>query len=324
MFVGGSGGIIDMTRKSVLDDTVGPQYLWGDDELINYLNIILEELYRETMLIEDRVTVALTQYKLLSDLGIYTTDDRVLNIKEGAYLLNPDETSRQRTLKRTSEAFMDQLRKSWREDPQLNTGDLALPRRYIPKCGNGYFYIYPKYPIAGVVTGASNITFTAATKQISITGDDFTTHYAVGDQINISGMTSNNGYVTVAAVTALIITTNEALINESLTSAVLRKVCNTLITVVNRLPLLPFTTADLTANPPVSPEIKSMYHRELMYGIGREAYLKKDTETYNPEESASNGKRFEVLKAKVKKDLTFQDRSERQVPSGRGGIWKSY
>jgi hypothetical protein len=322
------GEIINLTRSTVLDDTIEP-FLWGNDEIIHYLNIITEELYRETLLVEDRSTVSLTQYKLLSNMGLYTTDDLVLNIKEGAYLLH-HHPGHPRTLIRTSEAYMDQWHRNWREEHH-HEGEWHGPRRYIPECGKGYFYIYPKYHRKGEVVGVSSISFTAATSQISITGVDedgnpwnFTTHYDVGDEINISGTVKNNGYVTVASLTASEITVNQALSDEFLTSATLRKVCNTLITVVNRLPLAPFTTADITANPPVAPEIKAMYHRELIYGIGREAFLKEDTQTLDPASSDKNGKRFEILKAKVKKDLIFLDRSERQVRSGRSGIWKSY
>src|SRR4030042_1655229 len=108
MYVGGDGGIIDLTRKTVLDDTVGPEYKWKDDELIHYFNIIYEELYSETLLVEDHVTVALTQLKLLSNLGIYDLDDLVLNVKDGAKL-SVNRNRNYGVLKRTSEAYMDQL-----------------------------------------------------------------------------------------------------------------------------------------------------------------------------------------------------------------------
>jgi hypothetical protein len=317
MYIGGDGGVIDLTRKVVLDDTIGPEYLWKDDELIHYLNIIYEELYSETLLVEDRTTLALTQLKLLSNLGIYDLSDLVLNVKEGAKL-SVNTNRNHGVLKRSSEAYLDQLRPSWREVTD------TVPQRYLPECGRSSLEIYPKFKNTGEVVGASNIKFTLATKKIFKPGEDFTAHYAVGDEINISGTTLNNGYVTAAVVTATEITTNEALADESLTSATLRKVCDTLLMVVNRLPLVPFTVADITASPAVTPEIKTMYHRELIYGIGREAFLKEDTQTLDLQASDRNGKRFEAFKAKVKKDLAFLNRSERQGSSGRSGIWKSY
>jgi hypothetical protein len=317
MYVGGDGGIIDLTRKTVLDDTVGPEYKWKDDELIHYLNIICEELYSETFLVEDRATAALTQLKLLSNLGVYDLSALVLNVKDGAKL-SVNTNRNYGVLKRTSEAYLDQLRSAWREITD------TVPQRYIPDCGRNSMEIYPKFPNTGEVVGASNLTFTASTKKISKVGEDFTAHYVVGDEINISGTTLNNRYVTAAAVAATEITTNEVLVDESLTSATLRKVCDTLLMVVNRLPLTPFTVADLTASPGVAPEFKVKYHRELPYGIGREAFLKEDTQTLNPEASKSNGVRFEVLKTKIKNDLIFKNRSERQISSGHSGIWKSY
>jgi len=307
--------IIDLTRKTVLDDDVGPEYLWSSTELIHYLNIITEELYSETLLVEDRSTVSLVQLKLLSNMGQYDLDDLVLNVKEGAKL-SVNTNRNYGVLKRTSEVYMDQLRATWREITD------TVPTRYIPECGRSSLAIYPKFDATGEVVGVSNITFAAATKKISKVGEDFTAHYIVGDEINISGTTLNNRYVTAAVVAATEITTNEALVDESLTSATLRKVCDTLLMVVNRLPLAPFTVADITASPAVTPEIKAKYHRELIYGIGREAFLKEDSQTLNPEASISNGKRFEVLKAKVKKDLIFLNRSERQGSSANSGIWK--
>jgi len=307
--------IVDLTRSVVLDDTIEP-FLWSSTELIHCLNIIYEELYKETLLVEDRTTVALTQLKLLSNLGNHDLSDLVLNVKEGAKLtVNTDRNYG--VLKRASEAYMDQLRPTWREVTD------TVPQRYIPDCGRSSLDIYPKFDATGEVVGVSNITFTLSTKKISKVGEDFTAHYAVGDEINISGTILNNRYVTAAVVAATEITTNEALVGESLTSATLRKVCDTLLMVVNRLPLVPFTVADITASPGVTPEIKTMYHRELIYGIGREAFLKEDTQTLDLVASDRNGKRFEIFKAKVKKDLTFQNRSERQSSPGSSGIWKS-
>lgn len=309
------GEIIDLSRKVVLDDTVGPDYLWGNDELIHCLNIIYEELYRETLLVEDRTTVALTQLKLLSNLGGYDLDDRVLNVKEGAHL-SVNTTYNYGVLKRTSEAYLDQLRRDWREVTD------TIPRRYIPDAGRSSLEVYPKFPDTGEVVGSSNITFTASSHKISKIGEDFTAHYAVGDQINISGTDHNEGYVTATLVTATEVTVSEALTLETLTSATLRKVCDTLIMVVNRLPLAPFTVADIDASPAVAPEIKTMYHRELIYGIGREAFQKEDTQTLDLAAADRHGKRFEAFKARVKRDLVFLNRSERQGRPGSSGIWK--
>jgi hypothetical protein len=119
-------------------------------------------------------------------------------------------------------------------------------------------------------------------------------------------------------------TTTVALVTEPNQSATIRKVCDTLLMVVNRLPLLPFTVADITASPAVAPEIKTMYHRELIYGIGREAFQKEDTQTLDLAAADRNGKRWESFKQRVNRDLAFKNRSERQGGSRSSGIWKSY
>ena len=315
MYIGGDGQIIDLTRKTVLDDTVGPEYKWKDDELIHYLNIITEELYKETFLVEDRATVALTQLKLLSNMGQYDLDDLVLNVKEGAKL-SVNTNRNYGVLKRVSEAYLDQLRPTWREITD------TVPTQFIPDCGRSSLEIYPKFNDDGEVIGTSDISFAAST--ITRAGEDFSAHYAVGDEINIDGTTLNDSYRTLATVGTTTMTTTVALVTESLTSATLRKVCDTLLMVVNRLPLIPFTVADITASPGVTPEIKVSYHRKLIYGIGREAFLKEDTQTLNPKASEDNGKRFEALKAEVSRDLIFKNRSERQTSSRSSGIWKSY
>ena len=75
-----------------------------------------------------------------------------------------------------------------------------------------------------VHTGSSNITFTAATKKITITdsvGSFVTTGIVVGTEIVITSTTNNNKTVTVASVSGLEIVTNESLTDESNTSAVL-------------------------------------------------------------------------------------------------------
>lgn len=324
MYVGGDGGLIDLSRKTILDDDVDPKTgssadcLWSDTELFAYLNLITNELYEETFLVEDSTTVALTQIKLLSNLGNYDLDERVLNVKDGAKL-SVNTNTNYGVLKRTTEAFMDQWKTTWRE-----ITDTTTPLRYIPDPARKSLTIYPKFDDTGEVVGASNITFIASSKKISTsdTDEDFTEHYVVGDEINISGTDDNEGYVTATVVTATEITVSETLVNESLTSATLRKVCDTLLMVVNRLPLTAFTTADIDASPAVSPEFKSKYHHGLIYGIGREAFLKPDSQTLNPQASEMNGKRWEAFKNKIKHDLAPFTRSERQGKSGTSGIWK--
>lgn len=295
MYIGGDGGIIDITRRTVLDDTE-EDYAWKDIELIHYLNIIYEEICRELLLIEDDYTVALTQLKLLSNLGVYDLSELILNVKEGAKLSVNTGTDNG-VLQRVLESDMDKLHPAWRE----NTG---TPGVFLPNCVKKRLSVYPKFDDEGEYIGDGDISFTALTKTISQPGGDFS-DLEVGDEINIDGTDDNDGYKTVATAGTTSFTVNEVLVNEANTSAVIRKVRDTLLMVVYRLPLAPFTVADIDVTPGVTPEIKASYHRFLPYGIGREAFLKKDRKTYHPNESKENGDHWEQFKAGVKAGLIF-------------------
>ena len=284
--------IIDLAREEVLDDTKVP-YLWKTTGLIFFLNEALNEFCRETWIITDQTTAAVTQIKLLSNLGIYPLDERVLNIKSARFLNTNDGTW---PLSKKSEAYLDASYSNWR----ATTG---TPKAYCPDAEAKSLSIYPKYDTDGEVIGASNITFTAATKKISKPGASFTTAFPIGTEFRVSGTTSNDGYFTVANVADTEITVNEVLVNEGPVSAVLRKVRNTLLMVVNRLPLTSLTPADYGAVVPVVPEIKSLYHGGLIYGIGKFAFAKPDTDTFDKARSEQYRVLFELVKARAKADV---------------------
>lgn len=300
--------IINITRSAVLDDTEVP-LLWTDTELVFDLNLVVDELCTDTLLVEDSTTAALTQLKLLSNLGVYSIDERTVNVKPGAKL-TVNTTRNYGVLLRYSEAYMNHVSPTWQEI--TNT----VPTIYIPDCARNIIRIYPKFDDTGEVLGSSNISFDAVTKTITKPGETFSSHYAAGDQINVDGTTSNDGYLTLVTVGTTTMTVSETLVDEVSTSATLRKVCDTVQMVVNRTMLTPFTVSGMTTE---TPEFKAKYHRKLMYGIGREAFLKRDTETYNPGTSEACGIKFELLKAEIRADLGFKNQSERQT---NAGIWK--
>ncbi len=284
--------IINLERESILDDVKKP-YLWGDAELIFDLNEALNELCREVWLITDQSTASLTQIKLLSNVGLYALDDRVVNVKS-ARLASGNQWGK--PLTRTTESWLDQNYSNWRN----RTG---TPEAYAPDAASGYLSIYRKFDNVGEVIGAADISFAEATKIISKVGATFTAHYAAGDSIVITGTASNDGTFTVSLVTDTQITVNEALVDEANTSAILRKVRDTLLMIVNRIPLTPFTVSDIGATPAISPEIKSVYHGGLLHGIAKRAYLKQDTETYDPQKAERHRLLFEQFKARAKTDL---------------------
>ncbi len=284
--------IIGLERESILDDAKEP-YLWSNTELVFDLNEALNELCREVWLITDQTNAAVREIKLLSNVGLYSLDERVVNVKS-ARLKSGSQWGQ--PLTKTSEAWLDQNRANWRE----RTG---TPQAYAPDAESGYLSIFPKFDSVGEVIGSADISFAAATRIISKAGATFTAHFEAGDSIVISRTANNNGTFTAVLVTDTEITVNEALVDEAATGAALRKVRDTLLMVVNRIPLTPFTAFDIGATPPVSPEIKSMYHGGLLHGIAKRAFLKQDAETYDPQKAERHRLLFEQFKAKAKTDL---------------------
>jgi hypothetical protein len=64
----------------VLDDTDSQKYLWSDVELIHLLNRCYNELIKSGLPVKDQTTAAITQIKLLSNLGLYALDSRVIQV----------------------------------------------------------------------------------------------------------------------------------------------------------------------------------------------------------------------------------------------------
>jgi len=101
-------------------------------------------------------------------------------------------------------------------------------------------YITRQDTSAGGIT-ANTISFTAATKTIADTGSGFGV-FNVGEQIVVTGSTSNNGNYTISSVTPSAIVVNENLVNETaganvtITSPLIGRVIRT-----NASGLLPFS-----------------------------------------------------------------------------------
>ncbi len=290
MYIGGTGGIIEVAR-SMLDDTV-ETYRVSNTELIFDLNESFNELAADTLLITDQNTAATCQIKVLSNVGQYALDDRVLAVK---YARLSSDTS-YGSMIRISEDKLEQFIVDWR-------GDNDTPRYYAPGSSMGYIRIYPMFADTSEVVGASNISFAVTTNTITKPLETFTAHYAVGDEINISGTTLNNGYFTLATVGTTTMTTVGALATEDLKSATLRKVEDTLMMTVNRMPLTPFTVADCASTSTTAPEIKSLYHGGLIDGMLKRAFLNDNTQIYNPKRAEDHRVIFEGFKQKVRRDM---------------------
>jgi hypothetical protein len=280
--------ILDYTRNEILDDTVQP-YLWTNSYLLKHLNRAYEELCRETLCLVDSTTTAVCQIKLLSNLGLHTYHAKIIQI------FDMRRNSDGAPIMPKSEHFMMYLTSNWRS----LTG---IPLYRIMDTQNRSFTVYPKYDSTGYIAGSSNITFTAATKIISQAGATFTDHFETGDSIVITGTTNNNGTFTITNVAATEITVSETVVNENNTSAVIRKVRETAILRVARLPLVSWTDADFNTGT-ATPEIDATYHVGLADGIAKLALRKQDTQTYDPNKAKEHEKKFEEFKSDVRYDI---------------------
>ncbi len=299
--------LASLTRSLALDDTIEP-YLWENTEFISALNRSIRQLYKVTGVKIDQETAAITQIKILSNLGIYDLDSRVLRIKEGRLLTNTTYGP----LAITTEENLNHTVSTWRD----STG---TPTTICPNAASGRITIYPKFDDTGEVVGDSDISFTVTSNTITKVGETFTDHYTVGDEINISGTTLNNGYFTLATVGTTTMTTVGALATEALQSATLRKVCDTLQLTVVRLPLTEFTTADIALATDIS-DLRADYHEDLIDGIASILYLKPDSQTFDPKKAEQHRQLFAGALMQAKRDTILLHKPDRSstIRSGTG------
>ena len=294
--------VISWVREEVLDDNDSQKYLWSNAELIHLLNRAYNEIFKATLQRKDQTTVAIVEIKLLSNLGIYALDSRIIQVNNAR--LETDTT--RGPLLKTSERVLDGTVSDWRNE----TG---IPREYCPGAYSGYLSVYPKFDDEGEITGSSNITFVAATKTISKVAGDFS-DLEVGDEINISGTVSNNGVKTVATAGTTSIVVSEALVNEANTNATIRKVRDTLLMSVDRLPTTRFVVGDIEAATVIT-ELREDHIDGLADGIAKRAYLKGDTYTYYPQKAAHHKAEFEEFKKEARRDMILLHKPDRtRVP----------
>lgn len=299
--------VIDRTRESVLDDTDPQAYLWSNPELVNLLNRAYNDLFVDLLPVKDQTTEAIVEIKLLSNVGVYSLDSRIIQVTHGR--LQDDYTFG--PLVKDTEKNLNETVSDWRNE----TG---TPRRYIPQYSTGYLSTYPKFDDTNEVVGDSDISFTALTKTISQPGGDLSP-YAVGDSIYISGTTDNNGYFTVATAGTTSFTVSETVTDESNTSATIRKVEDTLLMTVNRLATARFSTTDITDETAIT-EIPEDFLDGLPDGIGQYAFMKPDTYTYYPQKADRHKLEFKEFKKYVRRRMILLNKPERtrKIRSGTG------
>jgi len=287
-----------MTRKLALVDNI-PPYLWEDDELIFCLNRAFNELIK-IPLIKDQTTTAIVQVPLLSNLGVYAMDSRILQVASARFSVNTSYGP----LNKTTELRLDQTVSNWRNQ----TG---TPREFCPGAYNGYLTIYPKFDEVGEYIGASNISFASGVNVISQSGGDFSILEA-GDQVVVtdSGVAANNTTLTVATVGTDSFTVSESITTATNTSAIIRMVRDTLLLSVTRLGTARFVVSDITDGEEIG-ELRDDQAEGLIDGIAKRAFLKPTTQTLDPNKAESHRQQFELFKKDMRRDLILLNKPER-------------
>jgi hypothetical protein len=261
--------IIRLARRQ-LDDFAEP-YLWEDVELVAYLNDAINELCDKTHLITDSSTTAITQIKLLANVGKYSLDERVIWVK-GARIEDKADP-----LVKKTESYMDNWHSEWRETTSIDPTGVTTIVPLMEMNTVQKVQFWPKiYDETGEIIGNADIDFDLTTKKISKVGATFTDHFAVDDEFNVDGTSLNDGYYTVHTVAATEIIVHEALVDELHQSATLRRVEETAYLTVIRYPLLQVDIDHLT----LEPELPFNLHLKLIDGIKMNAYEKDDADTY--------------------------------------------
>lgn len=304
------GELINITRKFALQDYT-PPYLWEDDELIFCLNRVFNELLKSALMIKDQSTTAIMEIKLLSNLGVYALDSRVIQVTQAR--LETDNTAT--PLTRTTEIRLNQTVSDWRNE----TG---TPREYIPGYSFGYLCVYPKFDDTGEYVGASDISFVSGTKTISQTSGDFS-DLTAGDEVTITGATNtgNNSTFTVDTVGTDSFTVTGTLTTEASSSATIRLVRDTLLMTVTRLGTARFVVSDIENDTEIT-DLRDDQAEGLVDGIAKRAFLKPTSQTLDPNKAEYHRGLFEEFKKQIRRDTILLHKPDKtRVPRSGSSIY---
>jgi hypothetical protein len=282
--------------------------LWPDDALLRHLNTSLNEWCKETGCLRDHITEAICKIPILCNQHTYKMDSRITEVHKG-YL---DKEGPQVYPK--SDEWLDNNIPMWK---RLTGSVLFL----LPDYDMGYLrMIYYPGSTLGYWSGA--VGFTALTKTIAKTGGLFSTLLIAGDQVVVSGTTSNGTTAsprtfTVATVSSDSFTVIETVTGESAPAAIIQKVIDTLWMTVSRLPLNQLTIGGVETE---TPEIRSDYHSYLVHGICREAYSKQDSQTLDVNKSKDHEGKFEKYKMKARAERDWLRASEQTMKPHPGAL----
>lgn len=301
------GTWVSRYRIEVLDDNIEP-YLWSNIEVINHLNDTIDECAEENLVISDQNTASVTTVKLLSNTTLHAVSDSIIHVRFGR--LNSTGYG----LVKTTEDWLNAEVSDWRD----TTG--TDPTHFAPSAMKGYLSIYPRYDSTYYFAGNSDISFVSGTKTISQATGDFSGLVA-GNEINISGTTNNNGYFTIVTVGTTSFTVSETVTTETNTSAIIKKVEDSLLLSVNRMPLTAFTVADIAAETVIT-DIKAIHHAKLFNGAAKRAYLKPDSETYDKGKAEYHRQLFDKDKRRMKLTTILGAKPDKtRKPRSGTSIW---
>ncbi len=286
--------------------------LWPDETLLRHLTTALNEWCRETGCLRDHTTEAVCKIPILCNQRSYAMDSRITEIHKG-YLDHGSPLVLPKT-----DQWLDENVSNWKR----TTGSVLW---FLPDYDQGYLetiYYPPSSMGYWAATAAVPITFTALGGIIAKTGGLFSTLLKATDQVVISG-TALNGtnavpkIFTVTSVSSDSFTVSEAVANESSTTGIIKKVIDTMWLTVSRLPLVPLTIGDISAQ---SPEIRADYHPYLVHGICREAYSKQDSQTLDVAKAKTHKDEFSHWKRQARGERDWLRQSETTMKPHPGAL----
>jgi hypothetical protein len=305
MFVSDILNLSRLRLDDVVKDAKG-NYLWPDSELLIYHNESVRELAKKSRCLYDSSTSAICTYAVYPGIPTLSIDRRIVEIN-AAYLTNS-----QRPLFRKPVKYFDSHIALWGWQSTGWRSVQEMPIYYIPNYEPNKLRFYPYYPVT-YQSKSYQVAGKGSTNDILFDPTAFTITKASGglsifniDQMKIliagSGVTPNiDGIYTIDGVGSdTVISVNEVFpCGADQTKATITKVIDTLNLEVARLPLTDVAIANIAT---AIPEVDEDYHIHICDGIMAQAYLKRDSETYNIVESKKFQDRWDSFVEDVKND----------------------
>ncbi len=111
------------------DDNVSP-YLWSNADIVEYLNIVIDEICKETHCIRDAYTEAVCKITMVTDTPDYALHSKIINVIRARVEDAVDDLERQDL------AYLQRTYPTWRTD------DSDEPFLYVLDKRQGYITVY--------------------------------------------------------------------------------------------------------------------------------------------------------------------------------------